>query len=126
MDYPEEKFENYFHFISSRKNWDLAKAKDTKMSNLGYPQLYVVYLLKNSNTPTDFVITLLKKFFHKSTSEAVKTVLELDKNGRGICQTYTRDAAETKVMQVLEYAQGQQQEIKCIIQKCDIHAIKKS
>lgn len=126
MERSEEKFENYFHFLSSRKNWDASKTMDTRVASPGYPQMYFVYILNNNNASSDFIVKLIKKFFHKSTSEAEKLALEVSKEGRALCETYTRDTAETKVMHVLEFAQGQQQEIKCIMQKSDSHVIKKS
>ena len=126
MDKYEEKFENYFNFLSSRKNWDTSKTKDAAVTAAGYPEMYSVYILHNSNAPADFIISLVKKFFHKSTSEAIKLALEISKEGRALCEIYTRDTAETKVMHVLEFAQGQQQDIKCIMQKSDSHAVKKS
>lgn len=126
MERSEEKFENYFHFLSSRKNWDISKTKDTRVTAPGYPQMYFVYILNNGNTSTDFIVTLIKKFFHKSTSESVKLALQISQEGRALCEVYTRDTAETKVMHVLEFAQGQQQEVKCIMQKSDAHVIKKS
>ncbi len=126
MERSEEKFENYFHFLSTRKNWDISKNKDSGITTTGYPQMYAVYILNSNNIPSDFLVSLIKKFFHKTTGDAVKTALEIDKEGRALCEIYTRDTAETKVMHVLEYAQGQQQEVKCIMQKSDSNAIKKS
>lgn len=123
----EEKFENYFQFLSTRKNWDSAKTGGSSIASAGgAPQMYAVYILNNNNVPNDFLVELIQKFFHKSTGQSVKTALEVDKEGRALCDVYTRDTAETKVMHVLEYAQGQQQEVKCIMQKSDSHAIKKS
>jgi ATP-dependent Clp protease adaptor protein ClpS len=126
LERSEEKFENYFHFLSSRKNWDRSKSKDAKDTSCGYPQMYSVYILRNNNAPSEFVVNLMKKFFHKNTGDAVKIALEISKEDKVLCEIYTRDAAETKVMHVLEFAQGQQQEIKCIMQKSDSHVIKKS
>lgn len=125
MEHSEEKFENYFQFLSTKKNWNHAKS-DLRTSSPGYPQMYSVYILHNSHTSTDFLISLITKFFHKNTSQSVKLALEIVKEGRALCEIYTRDTAETKVMHVLEYAQGQQQDVKCIMQKSDSNAIKKS
>lgn len=125
MDRQEEKFENYFQFLSTRKNSDVPKAKEGSVNIAGYPNMYAVYILHNSNTPSDFIISLIQKFFHKSTGQAVKAAMEIDKEGKTLCDVYTRDTAETKVMHVLEYAQVQQQEVKCIMQKSDSNAIKK-
>jgi len=122
----EEKFENYFQFLSARKKWDLTKTSNTTPSKPGYPNLYCVYILNDSNTPSDFLISVIKRFFHKNTSQAMETAIEINKEGKALCNLYTRDAAETKVMQVLEYAQEEQQDIKCIMQKSESDAIKKS
>ena len=127
MEIHEEKFENYFQFLSARKKWDTPKAQDTKRTSAGYPNMYCIYILNNNDTPSDFLISLIKKFFHKNTSQAIKTAMEIDKEGRALCNIYTRDTAETKVMQVLEYAQAEQQDVKCIMQKrSDQNVIKKS
>ncbi len=125
MEHTEEKFENYFHFLSTRKNWDISKTKDARVHSNGYPQMYAVCIMKNNEASNDFLVALIKKFFHKSTSQAVKIAMEINKEGRALCEVYTRDAAETKVMHVLEFAQGQQQEIKCIMQKSESNAVKK-
>lgn len=126
MEIHEEKFENYFQFLSARKSWNNPKGKDTAPTGPGYPNMYCVYILNNANTPSDFLISIIKKFFHKNTSQAIKATMEIDKEGRTLCNVFTRDAAETKVMQVLEYAQAEQQDIKCIMQKSDSHVVKKS
>ena len=126
MEHSEEKFENYFHFLSTRRNWDTSKTRDLGMSVPGYPQMYSVYILYNSNIPADFLISLIKKFFHKNTDQAIQLSLEIKDKGRALCDIYTRDTAETKVMHVLEFAQGQQQDIKCIMQKSESNALKKS
>lgn len=126
MEHSEEKFENYFQFLSTKKNLNSSKSTDLRVTTPSYPHMYSVYILHNGNTSTDFLISLITKFFHKTTSQAVKLALEIVKEGRALCDVYTRDSAETKVMHVLEYAQGQQQDVKCIMQKSDSNAIKKS
>ena len=126
MEVPEERFKDYFHFLSSQKNSDNLKSQGIIGAGLGYPHMYSVYILRNNNTPSDFIINLVKKFFHKNNDEAIKIALEISKEDRVLCEIYTRDVAETKVMHILEYAQSKQQEIKCIMQKSDSHVIKKS
>jgi len=126
MEQPEEKFENYFQFLSTRKNWDISKSTDARISSPGYPQMYSVYILHNSKISSEFLTTLIKNHFHKTTEQAVKIILDIEKEGRALCETYTRDSAETKVMHVLEFAQGQQQDVKCIMQKSESNAVKKS
>lgn len=126
MESSEEMFENHFHFLSSRKNWDISKTQDIKITNCGHPQMYCVYILQNKYTPSEFIVDIIKKLFHKNNCDAIKIALDISREEKVLCETYTRDAAETKVMHVLEFAQGQQQEVKCIMQKSGSHAIKKS
>jgi ATP-dependent Clp protease adaptor protein ClpS len=52
----------------------------------------------------DFVVGLLQIFFGLSYAGAVKVMLDIHHHGKGICGTYTRDIAETKVAQVNEFA----------------------
>lgn len=122
----DNKFENYFQFLSARKKIEAAQEEDKVELQPGYPAMYSVYLLQDDNTPSDFIISIIRQFFNKSTSQAIKDAMQIDKEGRTLCNVYTRDAAETKVMQVLEYAQAEQKDIKCIMQKSDPDAIKKS
>lgn len=68
------------------------------------PRQYHVVLLNDDYTPMDFVVGLLQIFFGLSYAGAVKVMLDIHHHGKGICGTYTRDIAETKVAQVNEFA----------------------
>ena len=52
----------------------------------------------------EFVIEVLRRFFHKSETEATFIMLTVHKKGSGVAGTYTRDVAETKVQEVTRYA----------------------
>jgi ATP-dependent Clp protease adaptor protein ClpS len=43
-------------------------------------------------------------------------MLQVHQKGIGICGIYTRDIAETKVRQVLNYAQEQQHPLQCTLE----------
>ena len=70
-----------------------------------YPKKYKVYILNDDYTSMDFVIDILMRFFHKSYEEAENIMLEVHKKERGLCGIYTKEIAETKVMQVKKKAQ---------------------
>jgi ATP-dependent Clp protease adaptor protein ClpS len=55
-------------------------------------------------TTMEFVILVLRLFFHKSDTEATFIMLTVHKKGSGVAGTYTRDIAETKVAEVTRYA----------------------
>jgi ATP-dependent Clp protease adaptor protein ClpS len=68
------------------------------------PRKYKVVLLNDDYTPMDFVVDVLKHFFHLNEETAVQVMLQVHMQGRGVCGVFTRDIAETKVALVNEYA----------------------
>lgn len=72
------------------------------------PRKYKVVLLNDDYTPMDFVVEVLKRFFHLNEEIAVQVMLQVHIQGRGICGVFTRDIAETKVAQVNDYARMNQ------------------
>jgi ATP-dependent Clp protease adaptor protein ClpS len=68
------------------------------------PPMYKVILLNDDYTPMDFVVTVIEQIFRKSHSEAMELMFTVHKKGAAVVAIYTRDVAETKVDQVVEYA----------------------
>jgi ATP-dependent Clp protease adaptor protein ClpS len=68
------------------------------------PRRYRVVLLNDDYTPMDFVVEVLKQFFHLSEEIAIQVMLQVHFQGKGVCGVFTRDIAETKVSQVNAYA----------------------
>lgn len=81
------------------------------------PSLYKVILLNDDYTPMDFVTHILKKFFQKDEVAAHEIMLQVHMQGRGIAGTYPFDIAETKVMQVSDYARSHQYPLKVVLEK---------
>ena len=72
------------------------------------PKMFKVLLLNDDYTPMDFVVEVLKRFFHLSEEIAIQVMLQVHIQGKGVCGVFTRDIAETKVALVNEYAQMNQ------------------
>jgi ATP-dependent Clp protease adaptor protein ClpS len=72
------------------------------------PRKYKVILLNDDYTPMEFVVDVLKHFFHLSEEMAVQVMLQVHIQGKGICGVFTRDIAETKVALVNEYSRENQ------------------
>jgi ATP-dependent Clp protease adaptor protein ClpS len=80
------------------------------------PRLYKVMLLNDDYTPMDFVVVVLERFFQKSRDQAVQIMLTVHNKGSGICGVYPYEIAETKVQQVLGFAQENQHPLQCTME----------
>jgi ATP-dependent Clp protease adaptor protein ClpS len=81
------------------------------------PPMYKVVLLNDDYTPMDFVVEVLEVFFNHNRETATKIMLTVHTEGRAVCGIYTRDIAETKAMQVIQYAKDCQHPLLCEIEK---------
>lgn len=64
------------------------------------PRRYGVFLHNDDYTTMDFVVDILRGIFNLPEDEAVRIMLQIHRQGRGLCGIYQRDIAETKCMQV--------------------------
>lgn len=81
------------------------------------PQLYKVILLNDDYTPMEFVVLVLERFFNKGREDAEVIMLQVHRQGVGICGVYTYEVAETKVAQVIAFAQRHQHPLQCTLEK---------
>ena len=83
------------------------------------PAMYKVILLNDDYTPMDFVVEVLEGFFSMDRETATRVMLAVHTEGRAVCGIFTRDIAETKAMQVNQYARECQHPLLCEIEKDD-------
>ena len=81
------------------------------------PPKYKVILLNDDYTPMDFVVMVLEQIFHKPHTDALHVMLEVHQKGAGLAGVYTRDVAETKVDQVIEYARLNDYPLQCTLEQ---------
>lgn len=81
------------------------------------PNLYKVLLLNDDYTPMEFVVHVLQRFFRMSVDEATQVMLHVHQKGVGICGVFTYEIAETKVNQVLQFAQQHEHPLQCTLEK---------
>ena len=80
------------------------------------PPRYKVILLNDDYTPMDFVVMVLEQIFRKNHQDALDVMLEVHQKGAGIAGIYTRDVAETKMDQVIEYARINDYPLACTLE----------
>ncbi len=68
--------------------------------------MYKVVMFNDDYTPMDFVVEVLEGIFNHSREQATKIMLAVHTEGQAVCGLYTRDVAETKAMQVNQYARN--------------------
>jgi ATP-dependent Clp protease adaptor protein ClpS len=81
------------------------------------PPMYKVMLLNDDYTPMAFVEYVLQKFFAMPEEMATRVMLSVHTQGKGICGVYTKDIAETKVMQVNEFSRHHQHPLMCTMEE---------
>jgi len=81
------------------------------------PPLYKVIMLNDDFTPMDFVVMVLVNYFGMNQDQATATMLEVHHKGRAVCGIYSREVAETKVMQVNDLAKQHQHPLLCLMEQ---------
>jgi ATP-dependent Clp protease adaptor protein ClpS len=73
---------------------------------------FMVVFHNDDYTTKDFVVHVLMTFFFLTETEATYIMLSVHHKGHGVAGVYSRDLAETKALQVTEYARKQQVPLK--------------
>jgi ATP-dependent Clp protease adaptor protein ClpS len=68
------------------------------------PKKYKVIFHNDDYTTMEFVVLVLRQFFHKSETEALHIMLTVHRKGSAVAGIYPRDIAETKVAEVMRHA----------------------
>ena len=68
------------------------------------PRKFKVVFHNDDFTPMEFVIQVLQSLFHKSKAEASRVMLQVHTEGNGIAGVFTREIAETKSIQTVQFA----------------------
>jgi len=99
-----------------RRNDD-GLAVETAKPKLQRPPLYAVVMLNDDYTPMEFVVHVLEYFFNMDRETAVRVMLQVHTQGKGVCGQFTREIAETKVAQVNSYARESNHPLLCTMER---------
>jgi len=76
-----------------------------------------VILLNDDYTTMEFVVEVLRQFFHKEFQAAEAIMLKIHIEGEAVCGTYSYDVAQTKVTQVIDYSRKNEQPLICVLRE---------
>ena len=77
------------------------------------PRMFKVVVINDDFTTFEFVVEVLRQFFHKSKEEATQLTITIHNEGRAVAGIYSRDLAETKAQQVRTHARQHGHPLMC-------------
>tara|TARA_B100000768_G_scaffold146822_1_gene140057 strand:+ start:139 stop:438 length:300 start_codon:yes stop_codon:yes gene_type:complete len=92
------------------------KSKTSK-EKLKIPKRFNVLLLNDDYTSMEFVVEILRKFFHKEFLAAEAIMLKIHIDGEAVCGTYSFDVAQTKVSQIIDFSRKNQQPLMSVLRE---------
>ena len=81
------------------------------------PPMFRVLLHNDDYTTMEFVVEILVAVFNKTPEEATEIMLNVHKQGVGICGIFTHELAETKVAIVVDLARASEFPLRCTMEK---------
>src|SRR5947207_13681581 len=96
--------------IHQQQEGDVLEVEKTRLKP---PPLYKVLLLNDDYTPMDFVVVVLRTVFAMSRERATQVMLQVHREGMGVCWSCVREVAATKRDQVIELARRHQHPLQC-------------
>ena len=93
------------------------KLKESLQKKTQPPPMYKVMLNNDDYTPMEFVIDVLCRFFNMDGDKANQIMLTVHYQGKAVCGVFTAEIAETKVMQVNQYARKHQHPLLCSMEQ---------
>ena len=84
---------------------------------LKIPNRFDVILLNDDYTSMEFVVDVLRSFFHKEFQAAEAIMLKIHIDGEAVCGSYSYDVAQTKVKQVIGYSRENNQPLMAVLRE---------
>ena len=92
----------------------------TIKQKLKTPNRFDVILLNDDYTSMEFVVDVLRRFFHKEFQAAEAIMLKVHIDGEAACGSYSYDVAQTKVKQVIGYSRENNQPLMAVLRELSI------
>ncbi len=88
-----------------------------EQEEISFLKRYKVVLLNDDFTSMDFVVEILMEVFAHQLDSAINVMLNIHREGRGVCGVYTFEVAETKISQVKKLAKENEYPLKAIMEE---------
>jgi ATP-dependent Clp protease adaptor protein ClpS len=95
---------------------DLEVVVQEAQPELKQPAMYQVVMHNDDFTPMEFVVAVLELFFNMDRGKATQVMYEVHMTGKSVCGLFSKDVAETKVSQVLDYARRHEHPLLCSLE----------
>ena len=92
----------------------------TVKQKLKIPNRFDVILINDDYTSMEFVVDVLRRFFHKEFQAAEAIMLQIHIDGEAVCGSYSYDVAQTKVKQVIGYSRENDQPLMAVLRELGI------
>ena len=99
---------------TQRQEGSVLEARPTSIPR---PPLYKVLLLNDDFTPMDFVVFILQNTFGMNRERATQVMLQVHREGLGMCGVFTKEVALAKVEQVVSCARQHQHPLACVMEE---------
>ena len=104
--------------IISRVKTEVGSEQQVKEAEpqLKEPPLYQVWMHNDDFTPMEFVVEILESLFGMDNATATNIMFEVHVKGKAACGVFSKDVAETKAAQVMDYARRHEHPLLCSIE----------
>lgn len=83
------------------------------------PRKYRVLMHNDDYTSMEFVVMILLSVFYHSETEAVRIMLQVHREGKGVAGTFSKEAAESKIAKVHRLARQNQYPLRCSMEPAE-------
>jgi len=90
--------------------------QDQELS-IAEPGRWKVLLLNDDYSTMEFVVEILMQVFKKNQDQAMQIMLEVHKNGKGLCGLYSHEIAEAKIVIVSSMAKQQGYPLRAVMEE---------
>lgn len=89
---------------------------EESQQQLKEPSMFKVLIINDDFTPMYFVTEVLMRFFRMNEERATQVMLHVHTRGKGLCGIFTHEIAETKMLQVNQFAKDNEHPLLCVIE----------